>query len=129
MVYDSTGAASAAGFTDSAGSYLTSTALPPGSYYARTGNSDGYIDELYDDIACVGGCSVTSGTPISLAAGATTSGIDFALETPLSFWRADGRTTLGEERWASVAHTRAGPARSGALDALVRGPRHSAPHR
>jgi hypothetical protein len=41
-------------------------------------NTLGYVDEFYDNLICFG-CSVTDGTPISVTAGATTSGINFAL--------------------------------------------------
>jgi hypothetical protein len=68
--------------TDSLG-YFVSTAgsdngLPTGGYYVLTSNALGYQDELYDDIPCLG-CDVTLGTKVQLTAGATTSGINFAL--------------------------------------------------
>lgn len=68
--------------SDAAGRYRLGTGLPPGTYRARTSNESGFIDELFDDIPCPGGgCSVSPGTPIVVAAGVTTSGIDFALDT------------------------------------------------
>jgi hypothetical protein len=46
-------------------------------------NDQSFTDELYDDIPCPGrSCSVTSGSPVVVTAGATTSGIDFALDPP-----------------------------------------------
>ncbi len=65
--------------TDAAGNYISGTGLPTGTYYVTTFNSSGYIDELYDNIICVN-CSSTSGTPIAVTTGATTSGINFALD-------------------------------------------------
>jgi hypothetical protein len=66
--------------TDSGGQYRLGTGLPAGTYRARTSNESGFIDELFDDIPCPrGGCSVSPGTPIVVAAGVTTSGVDFAL--------------------------------------------------
>ncbi|MGB5657857.1 MAG: hypothetical protein WBO54_00105, partial [Thermoanaerobaculia bacterium] len=78
-IYDSAGTWIANSWPNSSGVYTSSAALPTGTYYARTWNYDGYFDELYDDISCTGGCTVTSGTPISVTAGFTTSGIDFEL--------------------------------------------------
>jgi len=74
------GSSLAFGRTNGAGVYTTTTGLPPGTYYARTSNALGYVEKLYRDIACPGGsCAVAGGTPISLSAGTTTTGIDFAL--------------------------------------------------
>ena len=77
-------------FYDSMGTYLGEggswsghyevSPLLPGDYYAHTRNWSGYLDELYDDLPCVGGCSVTSGTPFTVSAGVTTAGIDFLLD-------------------------------------------------
>jgi hypothetical protein len=52
--------------------------LPTGGYYVQTANSLGYQDELYDNLPCLG-CDVTTGTKVQLKAGATTTGINFAL--------------------------------------------------
>jgi len=78
-IYDDSGSWVASGTTDASGSYTTSQGLTTGTYYARTWNSDRYINELYDDIPCVSSCTVTDGTSISVTAGSTTTGIDFAL--------------------------------------------------
>jgi hypothetical protein len=64
--------------TDSLGHYAI-VGLPAGSYYAQTSNSQGYINEVYDDIACLPYCSTTAGAPIAVLLGAATSGIDFEL--------------------------------------------------
>ena len=78
-VYDSTGSNVESTSTDQSGHYSTSAGLPSGTYYARTDNSLGYTNHLYDGIPCLGWCTETSGTPIAVTAGATTTGIDFAL--------------------------------------------------
>jgi len=67
--------------TDASGGYTTWVGLPTGSYFAATMNSKGFADELYDDLPCPGSsCDVTAGAPISVTAGSTTGGIDFALD-------------------------------------------------
>lgn len=53
--------------------------LIPGNYIAYA-SSAGYVDELYDNIPCWRGfCNLTSGTLIPVAAGAVSSGRNFAL--------------------------------------------------
>ena len=104
-IYDTSGNYVSDGSSNSSGNYLSGPGLPTGSYYARTWNDDGYINELYDDIPCVGSCTVTSGTPISVTTGATTSGIDFDL-TPggrISGTVKDGGTSLPiASVWVSI---------------------------
>jgi hypothetical protein len=79
-IYNSSGDFVGTGFSDASGAYSTSSGLPTGTYHARTFNSSGFIEELYDDITCAGGsCSRTAGTPISVTAGSTTGHINFAL--------------------------------------------------
>src|SRR6185503_18718636 len=63
--------------TDLAGDYLTADGLPSGTYYVTAGGP-GYVGQVYDAHVCVG-CAPTSGNGVSVTAGATTSGIDFAL--------------------------------------------------
>src|SRR5207249_3508875 len=77
-VYNSSGTFVGNGFTDALGNYTTFSGLPAGTYYARTFNTLGFVEKLYNDITCPG-CNVTTGTPISVAAGATTGNINFAL--------------------------------------------------
>ncbi len=77
--YDAAGAWVSSATPDAAGAYTSSTGLAPGDYFAKTDNWWGHIDELYDDIPCAAGCTVTNGTPIVVAGGITT-GIDFALD-------------------------------------------------
>ncbi len=64
--------------TDASGNYLT-FGLPAGRFYLRTANSLGLLDELFDNLPCVGNCSVTAGTPVDVTVGATASGRNFAL--------------------------------------------------
>lgn len=77
-VYDSGGQLITSVPTDPTGNYTTNTGLQTGTYYARTNNNAGYINQLYNSAACVV-CTLAVGTPISVTAGATTSGINFAL--------------------------------------------------
>ncbi len=85
--------------------------LSPGIYFVDTTSSEGYANELYDDLACpTDTCDRTAGTPIEVALNAPVTGIDFDLHlqqgisgrvtredlgTPLSdvqitFWNTDG---------------------------------------
>src|SRR5262245_21958909 len=68
--------------TNASGVYSASQ-LIAGTYYLHTSSSVGHIDEIYDNIPCPEGCSplvtITAGTPIAVAAGATASGRNFAL--------------------------------------------------
>jgi hypothetical protein len=73
--------------SDGSGNY-TSQGLPPGTYYARTATSTfflnnqlvGYIDQLWNGMACVPAClSPTTGTPIAVTSASTTTGVNFNL--------------------------------------------------
>jgi 5-hydroxyisourate hydrolase-like protein (transthyretin family) len=68
--------------TNAAGAY-TITGVPEGSVYLFT-NIQGYVNEIYDNITCLGQCSATAamtrGTAVAVTAGATTAGRDFALD-------------------------------------------------
>ncbi len=68
--------------TNASGDYSI-RALPTGSYQLYTSTNQA-INEIYDDIACPGACTsadaVSTGTPVSVAAGGTTGGKDFLLE-------------------------------------------------
>ena len=67
-------------YTDASGNFLFSQ-LHAGTYYAKTYPWSGnYAPELYDNIHCAAFCFPSTGTPITVAAGTTTSGIDFLLE-------------------------------------------------
>lgn len=75
------GSALAAGSatTNLAGQYLSGAGFPGGTYTARTVNSLGYVNEVYEDIACLESCSPVGGTPIVVSGTQTTSGVDFVL--------------------------------------------------
>jgi len=78
-------------WTDSGGTY-SFRALAMGSYFVYTDDYDGYVNEVYDDVTCIGSCDPTAGTPIVVRAATTSSGIDFALaERP--FGQISGRVT------------------------------------
>jgi hypothetical protein len=63
--------------TDAGGNYVVD-GLPAGTYFAVTSNGS-HLDELYDGLDCEFFCNPTTGTPIPVTSGGTTSGIDFAL--------------------------------------------------
>lgn len=68
-------------FTDSSGYFTSFYGLYTGNYYIRTLNFDGYVDELYDNMICVGSlCNITTGSPIQVTLGSITQGIDFVLD-------------------------------------------------
>ena len=79
-LYNSAGGFVGYGYTDTSGNYSTNAyrPTPTGTYYVRTYNSSGYVDQVYDNILCQN-CDPTTGTPISVAAGSTTPNINFAL--------------------------------------------------
>jgi len=79
-----TGAIVNTALTDLFGGYAIPD-LSPGTYYLRTSNDRGFVDELYGGIVCAD-CPIVLGTPVTVAAGAQVTGIDFALAegTPLS---------------------------------------------
>jgi hypothetical protein len=59
--------------TNADGEY-TVKGLSPGTYYLRTVNETGYIDELHDDVLCIN-CNVrTAGTALTVAEGTELSG-------------------------------------------------------
>ena len=79
QIYDSTGKFYTSGFTNSFGIYTSGAGVPAGTYYARTQNGIGYINELYGGAQCLGNCLVTSGTSFAVVGTGTTTGIDFEL--------------------------------------------------
>ena len=104
--YDSTGAVVGGGFIDPlTGDYISARAIPAGTYSVRTGSmfhgrfTPGYVMEKYDalgNIDCPGiTCDLTAVNVVvdvfnpasgpDPVADATTSGIDFALDTGFSF--------------------------------------------
>ena len=78
--YNSSGTYVSGGVTTNASGVYTKGGLTTGTYYVRTSNSLGYLDELHSDIPCPGGgCTVTTGMGVAVTAGTATAGIDFAL--------------------------------------------------
>jgi hypothetical protein len=67
-------------FTDADGRFLVSFGLLPGAYYIKTANNIGYVDQLYAGVVCVP-CTLYGGTPVQVAAGQVTGGIEFRLST------------------------------------------------
>ena len=66
--------------TGTSGEYSIS-GLTSGIYTVEITNAQGYFVEVYDDIPCPGSnCPSSSGTPLTVENGATTSNVDFALE-------------------------------------------------
>jgi hypothetical protein len=63
--------------TDMFGHY-TVDRLAAGTYYARTLNDRGFVDQVYLDAAC-GTCDPRMGTPIVVPSSTDVTGIDFAL--------------------------------------------------
>ena len=80
-VFTATATFAKSAMTAGDGTYVV-IGLPPASYFARTVSppATGYVDELFDGSVCLM-CSVTSGTPILVSAGATTTAVDFSLST------------------------------------------------
>ena len=64
--------------SDADGLYETQTSISPGTYFVRTSNDQGYIDESYDDFP-YRSIGITEGTPIEVLEGQTTV-VDFALD-------------------------------------------------
>lgn len=103
-LYDSQGSFRSYTYSGSDGTYEFEGLLP-GTYFLSTGSqySDkAYLDELYDDLACATGCTVTTGTPISVPLAGTTSGIDFSL---VRRGRISGAVTEAGIRGAPRKHT------------------------
>ena len=100
-IHDDSGLLIAFGASSVTGDYSILSGLPTGGFFAATGNLEGYVDELFDDIPCTGGlCTITNGLPIAVTLGATTGSIDFALSPGGTFSgrvskAADG-TPLGD---------------------------------
>jgi len=79
-VYTSSREGAGQGWTDASGVYSVD-GLAPGTYYLRTQNGAGYWDEAYDNVPCRASlCDPRTGTGVTAAASATTSGIDFVLD-------------------------------------------------
>lgn len=72
------GEGDASATTDAEGRYTL--AVTPGPRRIATRNAQGFIDELHADVPCPAGiCDGAAATPVSVPAGGTLTGIDFAL--------------------------------------------------
>ena len=85
-VFSGTGGLVGVGTTSSSGAY--SLSVPAGSYRVRTAlsrgstvNLGGVIDEVYNDVVCLGfSCGATAGDIVTVAGGSATSNINFTLD-------------------------------------------------
>ena len=77
--------------------------LPPGAYYIKTFNRDGYVDEVYDDVACVL-CDVSSGQLVTVIGTDTTPGINFVLN-PLPAAPNDACASAADVTSTPFTHT------------------------
>jgi hypothetical protein len=82
QVYNATGGLVTTVFTNAQGAYATNRRLAAGNYFVRTVNTAGFVDELFNNIACDPTCTVTTGTAVSVSSGVTTANINFALTVP-----------------------------------------------
>lgn len=78
LVFDGAGRLVGSAQSDSLGSYSVD-GLVPGSYYARTSNTQGLQDRLFGGAVCATGCNPLLGTAITVTGTALTPGIDFGL--------------------------------------------------
>ncbi len=81
-VFNSSGTEVSRTTTDNSGFYLTS-GLAAGNYYARTFNSQQYLEKLYNSpnpTGCSGNCNVLDGAEISVTVGSDQADINFALD-------------------------------------------------
>ena len=81
-LWDGDGLFVAATSTDASGAY-SFVGLTPGPYFVSTRNSQGYLDELYDDLLCPGGgfngCDPMTGAMILIGIETIVEGVDLAL--------------------------------------------------
>jgi hypothetical protein len=80
--YTLSGAFVGSGFTDEDGEYVID-GLPAGTYRIATDVSDNYVNEVWDNVTCLGSCGsdeLQAGIPIVVGAAETVSGRNFALE-------------------------------------------------
>src|SRR6185436_9505215 len=77
-IVDAAGNSASSSNTNSLGQYAA-IGLQAGTYKARTSNSLGYVNELYDNIPCFPSCQTAAGTPITMVAGGTVAGVNFDL--------------------------------------------------
>ncbi|CAG1772882.1 partial Cellulosome-anchoring protein, partial [uncultured bacterium] len=80
-IHDANGDIVGYAYSGAGGTYSYS-GLQPGSYFVATTGSTDYVDELWENLDCGAPCDVTRGTPVVVAFGVITSGIDFDLRLP-----------------------------------------------
>ena len=76
--FTNAGRLAASAITDLTGHYSI-PAVQPGTYFLRTRNDRGFVDEIYPNVSCAS-CDVRSGTPVVVGA-VDITGIDFTLAT------------------------------------------------
>lgn len=76
-VYEGDGSLVALGRSKSTGVY-TVQGLNPGTYFAKVDNYL-FTPQLYDGVPCAWDCEITTGTPVIVELGGTTTSIDFEL--------------------------------------------------
>jgi hypothetical protein len=79
QVYDSAAIPIAQIATNPSGNYELSN-VPNGSFYVRTQNSLGFVNEVFDNNACGGYCDILNGDAVLISGGVSVGLIDFALD-------------------------------------------------
>ena len=79
QVVNSAGTQVTSGTTNSSGMFTSSAGLQPGTYFVRTSNSLGYINQVYNGVTCISCTPAAAGTPVVLTSGTDATGINFAL--------------------------------------------------
>jgi 5-hydroxyisourate hydrolase-like protein (transthyretin family) len=68
--------------TDASGVFTFT--VEPGTYYLYTYNQQGLVNEIYDNIGCLGICDlnevINTGTPVVVTSGGALAGLNFALD-------------------------------------------------
>jgi IPT/TIG domain len=64
--------------TDASGAYVTQDGLVSGTYFVRTFNHTGYVDNVHAGQSCAS-CGATGGTSVAVTVGSTTADVNFAL--------------------------------------------------
>ena len=78
-VFDAQGRSAAGSYADAGGMYEV-VGLPPGSYFVRADWARPHLGALFDGVPCYDGrCDPTAGTPVPVALGATTAGINLSV--------------------------------------------------
>lgn len=77
-IWDAGGVQRSYAWTNASGGYLAG-GLDAGQYFATTQTWGDFVDEVYDDLPCDPSCDPATGTPVTVALGDVTTGVDFAL--------------------------------------------------